>query len=230
MTGWMVLGTDTGVGKSRLACALLYGLRQRGYRALGMKPVATGLADDGGENPDVAILAAASSAGLKDGRPVPRDWVNPYAFVPPIAPHLAAHKMGVTIDFARLQESCRALQSGCDRVVVEGAGGVLVPLGADGDMADLALCLGLPVILVVGLKLGCLNHALLSAEALQRRGVRWAGWVGNRLQADLEEEEGQLDTLRQRLPAPYLGVYPHGVPAHQGYPSLDWHILLGQAK
>ncbi len=222
----MVLGTDTGVGKTRVSCAFLHGLRQRGLHALGMKPVATGVEDDG-ENSDVRALKLASSSGIKEtGLPVPTQWMNPYSFEPAVAPHLAARRVGVTISFACLRQAFHQLQGCTDAVVVEGAGGVLVPLSEEGDMVDLALALDIPVVLVVGLRLGCLNHALLSAEALQSRSVPWAGWVANRLEPDLAEEEGQLETLRVRLPLPFLGVYPHAATPESGASVLDWETLL----
>lgn len=230
MMAWMVLGTDTGVGKTRLSCALLHGLRQRGWHALGMKPVATGMEHDG-ENSDVTALKQASSVGAKgDGSALSRHWMNPYAFEPAVAPHLAARRMGVEISFAHLTRAFRRLQECTDAVVVEGAGGVLVPLGSAGDMADLAAALDIPVILVVGLRLGCLNHALLSAEALLSRSVRWGGWVANRLQPDLEEEAGQLETLQARLPPPFLGVYPYGAPPEWGAAALRWEFLLSASR
>ncbi len=226
MTGWMVLGTDTGVGKSHISCALLYGLRARGILALGMKPVATGCDVVGADNADVIALKEASARQLRDGSPVPSEWINPYRFDAPVAPHLAARRAGQSLSFACIAEAQACLMRHSEALVVEGAGGVLVPLGADGDMADLARHLNLPVILVVGMRLGCLNHAFLSAEALAARAVRWSGWVANCLEPDLAELEGQLETLKARLPGPCLGVYPYGVPPQLGYTALAWTQLL----
>ncbi|WP_297448709.1 dethiobiotin synthase [Ferrovum sp.] len=230
MRGWFVLGTDTGVGKSRVACALLEGIRRQGLHGLGMKPVATGFFRQGERwiNDDVEQLKQHADSTLKhSGGPVPETWINPYGFEPPIAPHLAARRQGVDISFEVIHTAHQHLYGETDCLVVEGAGGVLVPLGESGDMADLARRCALPVILVVGLRLGCLNHALLSAEALQRRQLPWAGWIANRLSPDLAEEEGQIETLQARLPGPFLGRYPHGMPPELGYTALDWKSLMG---
>ena len=230
MRGWFVLGTDTGVGKSRVACALLESVRRRGLHGLGMKPVATGFFRQGDRwvNEDVEQLKQHADSTLKhSGGPVPEEWINPYGFEPPIAPHLAARRQGVDISFSVLHAAYRRLQEETDCLVVEGAGGVLVPLGVEGDLVDLAQRFALPVILVVGLRLGCLNHALLSAEALRHRQLPWAGWVANCLSPDLEEEEGQLETLQARLPGPFLGRYPYGMPPELGYTVLDQKGLWG---
>lgn len=228
MRGWFVLGTDTGVGKSRVACALLEGVRRGGLHGLGMKPVATGFFRQGDRwvNEDVELLKHHGDSTLKhSGGRVPEEWINPYGFEPPIAPHLAAHRQGVNLSFGVMRTAYQHLQSETDCLVVEGAGGVLVPLGEEGDMVDLAQSFALPVILVVGLRLGCLNHALLSAEALQHRSLPWAGWIANCLSPDLEEEEGQIRTLQARLPGPFLGRYPYGMPPELGYTALHWESL-----
>ncbi|VAY89447.1 dethiobiotin synthase [Ferrovum myxofaciens] len=228
MRGWFVLGTDTGVGKSRVACALLEGVRREGLHGLGMKPVATGFFRQGDRwvNEDVELLKHYGDSTLKhSGGRVPEEWINPYGFEPPIAPHLAAHRQGVNLSFGVMRTAYQHLQSETDCLVVEGAGGVLVPLGEEGDMVDLAQSFALPVILVVGLRLGCLNHALLSAEALQHRSLPWAGWIANCLSPDLEEEEGQIRTLQARLPEPFLGRYPYGMPPELGYTALHWESL-----
>ncbi|QKE41824.1 MAG: dethiobiotin synthase [Ferrovum myxofaciens] len=228
MRGWFVLGTDTGVGKSRVACALLEGVRREGLHGLGMKPVATGFFRQGDRwvNEDVELLKHHGDSTLKhSGGRVPEEWINPYGFEPPIAPHLAAHRQGVNLSFGVMRTAYQHLQSETDCLVVEGAGGVLVPLGEEGDMVDLAQSFALPVILVVGLRLGCLNHALLSAEALQHRSLPWAGWIANCLSPDLEEEEGQIRTLQARLPGPFLGRYPYGMPPELGYTALHWESL-----
>ncbi|XXG31587.1 MAG: dethiobiotin synthase [Ferrovum myxofaciens] len=228
MRGWFVLGTDTGVGKSRVACALLEGVRRGGLHGLGMKPVATGFFRQGDRwvNEDVELLKHHGDSTLKhSGGRVPEEWINPYGFEPPIAPHLAAHRQGVNLSFGVMRTAYQHLQSETDCLVVEGAGGVLVPLGEEGDMVDLAQSFALPVILVVGLRLGCLNHALLSAEALQHRSLPWAGWIANCLSPDLEEEERQIRTLQARLPGPFLGRYPYGMPPELGYTALHWESL-----
>lgn len=207
--GTLVTGTDTGVGKTLVACALLRVLASRGLRAIGMKPVAAGCEERDGTlvNEDVAALIAASSASA------PVDQVNPYRFRPPVAPHLAAAREGQRISLNRIRDAYAALCQCAEHIVVEGAGGLLVPLGSGKDFRDVAAVLGIPVVLVVGMRLGCLNHALLTAEAIQARGLRLAGWVANSLDPGMAEFDGNLQTLRERLPAPLLGVLPYGPPS-----------------
>jgi dethiobiotin synthetase len=200
-----VTGTDTGVGKTLVACALLRRWQRRGALAIGMKPVAAGR-DAAGRNEDVDALRAASSADLASR--LSDRQINPYAFAPPIAPHLAAAEAGVDIGFAPILSAYAVLASQATAIVVEGVGGFRVPLGGDGDSADLAVALGLPVVLVVGLRLGCLNHALLTEEAIRARGLALAGWVANRIDPQMRRAEDNLDSLRQRLAAPLLGSLP----------------------
>lgn len=206
--GLLITGTDTGVGKTLVAASLLHAFAHRGLRSVGMKPVAAGCTghDDHLVNEDVTALLAASNVRVSAAD------INPYRFRPPIAPHLAAAQAGENISFSRIRASYEALCRSADRVVVEGAGGLLVPLGDEGDFADLARLLGLPVVLVVGMRLGCLNHALLTAEAVRSRGLKLLGWVANHLDPAMAEFAGNLKTLEQRLPAPMLGVLPHGPP------------------
>ena len=205
--GIFVTGTDTGVGKTRVATALLRAFARRGLRAVGMKPVAAGCERIDGAlvSEDVAALAAASNVNL------PVDLINPYRFQPAIAPHLAAELAGERISLEQIRDAYVALAAGADRVVVEGAGGFLVPLNEREDFGDLARILELPVLLVVGMRLGCLNHALLTAEAVQRRGLQFTGWVANRLDARMSAFEQNVQTLRERLGAPLLGTVPFGV-------------------
>lgn len=200
-----VCGTDTDVGKTRIACALLQLCRQAGWSAVGMKAVAAGSILHAGRrsNEDVLALAAASSV---DAAP---DLTNPYLFDPAIAPHIAAAEAGTVISLEHIEACYRRLGAQAQAVVVEGAGGFLVPLGERVDGGDLAQRLGLPLVLVVGMRLGCLNHALLSAEAIARRGLTLAGWVANRISAEMPRCEENLATLRQRLAAPLLGVVPY---------------------
>ncbi|HEX9181119.1 MAG TPA: dethiobiotin synthase [Burkholderiales bacterium] len=200
--GLFVTGTDTGVGKTLVACALLHALAKQGLRVVGMKPVAAGRESDGSFL-DVESLVAASNVSA------PREWINPYAFEPPIAPHIAAARAGVRIEHAVILSAWRELSGLVDAVVVEGAGGFLVPLDEGESMAGLARELSLPVVLVVGMRLGCLNHALLTAEAIAGRGLTFAGWVANRTDPAMEAFDENLSTLRARLPAPLLGVIPH---------------------
>jgi dethiobiotin synthetase len=197
--GLFVTGTDTGVGKTRVAVALIHTLCAQGLRVAAMKPVAAGSVA-GELNEDVVALMQATNveADVRD--------VNPYAFEQPIAPHLAAHLAGVRIELSVIVEAYSRLAAVADVVVVEGAGGWRVPLNEREDMADLAQALGLPIVLVVGLRLGCLNHALLTAESIVHRHLPWAGWVGNSIDPAMAHRAPNLAALRDRLPAPCLGV------------------------
>ena len=220
--GIFVTGTDTGVGKTRVATALLRAFARRGLRAVGMKPVAAGCERIDGAlvSEDVAALAAASNVTL------PVDLINPYRFQPALAPHLAAELAGETISLQRIGDAYVALAARADRVVVEGAGGFLVPLNEREDFGDLARLLELPVLLVVGMRLGCLNHALLTAEAVQRRGLQFAGWVANRLDATTPGFEQNVQTLCKRLDAPLLGIVPFAVSTTEAEAScLDLQVL-----
>lgn len=194
--GLFITGTDTGVGKTAVATALLRALVRDGRRAVGMKPVATGLAPDAALNADVGALIAAGNVAASPGE------VNPFAFAPPIAPHLAAAAAGGRIDLDRIAAAYAGLARIADAVVVEGAGGVFVPLGPGIDMLDIPRRLGLPVLLVVAIRLGCLNHALLSALAMNARGVHLAGWVANRIDPQVQEGDANVRALVERLPAP----------------------------
>jgi dethiobiotin synthetase len=216
---YFITGTDTEIGKTYVACALLHAFRQQGLTAVGMKPVAAGT-DATGHNEDVEALIAASSVTA------PRELVNPYCFANPIAPHIAAREAGVTMRPEPVQAALRALGEMTDVVVVEGVGGFVVPLGDDFDAADLAEALALPLILVVGMRLGCLNHALLTAAAINARGLKLVGWVANRIDPAMNRFEENLATLQAALKAPLLGVVPHaagGVEAAAA--SLDLSLL-----
>ncbi len=205
MKGWFVTGTDTDCGKTAIAAALACKARRSGMRVGVMKPVASGCHDTtaGLRNPDALALIDASETAAD------YEAVNPYAFAPPIAPHVAAEQVGVALDRARLIAGAKTLGAGHDLLIVECAGGWRVPLGADWDMADLAVGIGLPVILVVGFRLGCLNHALLTAEAIARDGCRLAGWVANHIDPQMAVSAENLATLRTRLASPCLGVVPY---------------------
>jgi len=206
--GLFVTGTDTGVGKTRVAVALIHALRAQGLRVAAMKPVSAGHMP-GELNEDVVALLQAANVAAD-----PRD-VNPYAFAEPVAPHIAAQQAGVRIDLDVIAAAYARLAAAADVVVVEGAGGWRVPLNEHEDMADLAQRLGLPVVLVVGLRLGCLSHALLTAESIARRQLPWAGWVGNAIDPDMACQAENVAALRARLPGPCLGIHsyqPHLVP------------------
>jgi dethiobiotin synthetase len=203
---WFVTGTDTNVGKTLVSCALLHALRARGLSAVGMKPVASGChtTATGARHADVEALMAASSVPLEYAA------VNIYALPAATAPHLAAQAIGITISPETITQAFAQIQARVEAVVVEGVGGWLVPIDATRTMADVAARLRLPVVLVVGIRLGCLNHALLTAAAIERAGCRLAGWVANRLGADLDGVlEGYVAALRERLPAPLLGEIPY---------------------
>ncbi|MBA4212870.1 MAG: dethiobiotin synthase [Polaromonas sp.] len=202
--GCFVTGTDTGVGKTLVSAALLHTLARHHRRVVGMKPVAAGLIDHHGHwvSEDVLALRAASSVT------VPPELDNPVALPDPLSPHIAAQRAGRMITVAELLAAQRALKERVDVVVVEGAGGWRVPINEHETLADLARAIGVPVVLVVGLRLGCLNHALLSAEAIRADGLQLAGWVANTVDPDMACIEENIDTLRQRLAAPLLGVVP----------------------
>ncbi len=189
-----ITGTDTGVGKTYVAVKLMQQYIAQGHKVIGMKPIAAGceMIDGIWQNEDVAKLMAASNVQA------PREWVNPYCFDEPIAPHIAAAKHGVQIDMAEIQQAYENLKSLADIVVVEGAGGLLVPIDDQCTMADIALALNLPVIMVVSIKLGCLNHTLLTVEALKARQIRLSGWVANII-APLEYAWQNIESLQERL-------------------------------
>lgn len=199
---YFVTGTDTGVGKTLISCALLHGFAAQGKRVAGMKPIAAGC-NAAGQNEDVLQLLAAGNVAAGYGQ------INPYCFQQAIAPHLAAQLAGITINLARIVESYSALAGQADVVIVEGAGGLLVPLNAQQDSADLVKVLGLPVILVVGMRLGCLNHALLTAEAITARGLTLAGWVANVVDDETQMCEENIAALQLRIAAPLLGIVPY---------------------
>jgi dethiobiotin synthetase len=205
MNGFFVTGTDTGVGKTETACGLIQALQDAGWSTVSMKPVAAGARHVGGQlrNSDVERLDRASRVRA------PRRLRNPYVFAPAIAPHIASAEAGVPIDAALLAARCEALSSRADVVVVEGAGGFRVPLGPDEDFSDFAVRIRLPVILVVGMRLGCLSHALLTAEAVERRGLPLAGWVANRVEKRMHRYRENVATLRSRIAAPLLAVVPY---------------------
>lgn len=199
--GFFITGTDTGVGKTLISCALLHGFAASGKSVIGMKPVAAGALRSarGLINDDVALLRAASNVEA------PLALVNPYCFEPPIAPHLAAEQAGAVIELELILDAYRNLSSAADIVIVEGVGGFCVPLNRGEDSADLAQRLGLPVILVVGLRLGCLNHALLTARAIRAQGLVLAGWIANRIDPTLAAAGRNVAALAERLSAPLLG-------------------------
>jgi len=202
----LVTGTDTGIGKTHAACALVHALRACGCRVAGMKPVASGCVEtgEGWRNADALALQAAS-----DPMPCYQD-VNPYPLPVPSAPQLAARAAGIVVEPARIEAALIRLAASADRVVIEGAGGWASPLADGLEHAQLAQCAQAEVILVVGLRLGCLNHARLSARAIRADGCRLRGWIGNRIDPDFIQLEDYLGLLRAALPVPCLGVLPYG--------------------
>ncbi|GLR11497.1 ATP-dependent dethiobiotin synthetase BioD [Chitinimonas prasina] len=204
--GYFITGTDTEVGKTVATCHLLRAAVAGGVQAVGMKPVASGCVPGphgGLDNEDVLAHEAAGNVVA------PRALTNPYAFVPPVSPHLAARGAGVAIDIGLIQARYQQLQGQAELVLVEGAGGWLAPLDDSHTMADLAVRLGLPVILVVGLRLGCLNHAMLTVAAIAARGLPLAGWVANCVDPAMRAREDNLAYLTQHIAAPCLGVIPN---------------------
>ena len=196
--GYFITGTDTGVGKTLVSQILLYHLRRSYQRVAGFKPVASGCMNTsaGLRNEDALALQEASSI------PLSYATVNPYAFKPPVAPHLAAAVAGITVDLARIRAGIESVAA--DQVVVEGVGGWLVPLNRRETVADLARLLGLPVVLVVGLRLGCLNHALLTVAAIRACGLPITGWVANQIDPEFALIEENIAALNDRLGIPLL--------------------------
>jgi dethiobiotin synthetase len=212
MSGVFVTGTDTGVGKTFVSAALLRALRMAGVDALAMKPVASGSVEtaDGLRNEDALALLDAMRTPLPGGaagEPPAYGTVNPYALRDPIAPHLAAANDGVEIDLGPIRSAWLELSARSPFVLVEGAGGWLIPLSEDRMQADLPIALGLPVLLVVGVRLGCINHALLTARAIRDDGLELVGWVANMVDPALPQADEVIDTIACHLDAP-LAVMP----------------------
>jgi dethiobiotin synthetase len=222
MSTLFIAGTDTGVGKTHATCTLLHRLRGLGNHVCGMKPVASGCVEtpQGLRNDDALALQAASSS------PMPYEWINPVALREPLSPHLAAAHEGVEIRLAPLYEAFERLRGMHDDVLVEGVGGWLVPLSRSLLASDIPRQWQLPVVLVVGLRLGCINHALLSARAIATDGCRLVGWIGNRIDPDMDAVDENIDTLRHHLPAPCLGILPHGVAPPAAAAHLDLTLIL----
>lgn len=200
---YFVIGTDTNVGKTYVASALVRHFAAKGYSTIGMKPIASGCMRNGNGgllNDDVSALATASNV------PASLDLINPYRFEPAIAPHIAAAQVEKIIDCEVIRLAYQQLKAVADVVIVEGAGGFLVPLNNQETLADLAVLLNIPVILVVGMRLGCINHALLTVEAIKSRGLTLAGWVANRVDAEMPVFEENLVSLQQRIAAPCISV------------------------
>jgi dethiobiotin synthetase len=200
-----VTGTDTGVGKTWVSAGLMRAASAAGLRVAGMKPIASGCrrTREGLRNDDAELLRALASVTI------PYALVNPVTLPDPVAPHIAAHRAGVEIDVGAVRGAWRRLRADADAVIVEGIGGWRVPLAGNGTVADLARDLELPVVLVVALRLGCINHALLTAEAIGGDGVPLAGWVANHVQREFAEAQEVVNFLCERIAAPLIGSVPY---------------------
>ncbi len=208
---YFVVGTDTDVGKTYVSSALLRHFVAQGYQSVGMKPVASGCQMDaklGLVNADTQALLASGNVHAD------MDVLNPYRFLPAIAPHIAAQQADIAIDLDLILRAYRSLANEAEVVVVEGAGGFLTPINAQQSLADLAQQLAIPIILVVGMRLGCINHALLTVQSIQARGLRLAGWVANSLAPNMPYFAENLSTLQQAIDAPCLSVVPWQGEAH----------------
>ncbi|GAA4097825.1 dethiobiotin synthase [Zhongshania borealis] len=203
---YFIAGTDTDVGKTLVACGILRAAAARGLKTLAIKPVAAGadLTEQGLRNTDALMLIDAMTESL------PYEQVNPVLLAPPIAPHIAAEQAGRRLSVSQLAGFCRGvMMRKVDMVLIEGAGGWRVPLSQREMLSGLVVELQTPVILVVGMKLGCISHALLTAEAIRADGLVLAGWVANQIDPDMACFDENLATLRNFLPAPCLGVLPN---------------------
>ena len=206
---YFITGTDTEIGKTTIAAGLLHAARARGLSTAAVKPVAAGCerTADGLRNDDALTLMAECVP------PLDYDLLNPVALEPAIAPHIAAAEAGMELTAAHLAEACaKVFERQADLTLIEGAGGWRVPLNEQQTLADLAIALGEPVIMVVGLRLGCINHALLTAEAIAADGLTLAGWVANQVDPQMDRQQHNLDTLKALMPAPLLGVVPRLAP------------------
>ncbi|MGZ4958932.1 MAG: dethiobiotin synthase [Methylomonas sp.] len=201
--GFFITGTDTDVGKTWVTVALMRRFRQKGFSVAGMKPVAAGCKRQNGRlrNQDALLIQENASVTLE------YEQVNPYAFKLPVSPHLACGDVEVSLDI--ILEGLSKLQQQSDVVLVEGAGGWLSPMSVKIDNADLAVALQMPVIVVVGIRLGCINHARLTFQAIRQSGVKCAGWVAVEIVPDRADFQANLEFLKSRIEAPLLGVLPH---------------------
>ena len=202
--GFFVTGTDTGVGKTLVSAALIHALRDKGWRVSGMKPVASGCIETrhGLRNDDADQLVKAANVSAD------YDLICPYRFLPAVAPHIAAKEENTVISSDHIVKCYRQLESLSDAVVVEGAGGWQVPLDDQKSFSDLALELGLPVVIAVGGRLGCINHALLTAESILARGLSVAGWVFNQIDPDMQQVSAVKETLQARMPGVFMADIP----------------------
>ncbi|BBB69624.1 ATP-dependent dethiobiotin synthetase BioD [Undibacterium sp. YM2] len=224
---FFVTGTDTEIGKTLVSAALLHAMQAQGLRSVGMKPIAAGaeMRDGVLHNDDVDMLVAAASIKAELA------LVCPYLMQTPAAPHIVAKLENVTIELPHIVNSYQQLRAQADAVVVEGVGGFCVPLNPQVTTADMAQALDLPVILVVGMRLGCINHALLTVEAIAARGLRLAGWVANTVDANMLYPQENIAALRERIAAPMLGHIPRlNVPDHEKAKTAASYLDLSQLK
>jgi dethiobiotin synthetase len=211
--GVFITGTDTGVGKTVVATGLVRGLVAHGVRVAVMKPVASGSerTSEGLRNEDALALMAATNIAA------PYEWVNPFCFEPPVSPHIAADEAGIRVDLAQVRRKFELLADGADWVVAEGAGGWLAPIGATTSIRDLALTLHVPVLMVVGLRLGCINHSLLTKLAIEAQGAEFSGWIANTIDPRMARRAEILETLIRLIGEPPLAIVP---PLAAGEPPL----------
>jgi dethiobiotin synthetase len=204
---FFITGTDTDIGKTYVACKLINDYAAQGYKVVGMKPVAAGgdFVDGKWLNDDVLKLEAASNVKA------PRELTNPYSFKEAIAPHIAAENAGIEIKIEVIQQAFKVLADMADIVILEGAGGFLVPLNDKETMADLAIALNIPIILVVGMKLGCINHSLLTAEAIQARNLNLHGWIANKIRPDMPFCDENIAAITQKIRMPAMANYAYGL-------------------
>ncbi len=215
MNSFFITGTDTEIGKTFSTCALMLALRAHGVNVAPMKPIAAGAvaitnmtAGTAVQQNTVALNEDVHTLCAVYAKPIDHKLVNPYCFNEPIAPHIAAHRQKITVSFDVIQSAFNALHRTHDTVLVEGAGGFLVPLSDDESMAAIPQRLQLPVILVVGLRLGCINHALLTVEAIAARGLTLAGWIGNTIDPQMSARAENIITLETAISARCLGILP----------------------
>lgn len=199
---FFITGTDTGIGKTHATIALMEQFKKQGYQVAGMKPIASGAEQKNGSliNEDAALIMNACS------NPTDYGLINPAVFELPVAPHIAASQSGQNINLEKIKECFDQLASNNDIVIVEGAGGWRVPLSESENMADLVKKLGLPVVLVVGFRLGCINHAIMTAELIKKDGLKLIGWLKNQLESGYLFEKDTEITLRNTIPGPFLGA------------------------
>ncbi len=211
MKRWFITGTDTEIGKTQVACALLRYLAAQGHSVAGMKPVASGCEKTpaGLRNDDALDLLSAANVAL------PYEIVNPIAFEPAIAPHIAAEESGQSIDIGKIRMLVQTIKA--DYLIIEGAGGWCVPLGDGHLLVELVRALADEVVLVVGMRLGCINHALLTAAQIERDGMPLKGWVANHVDPDMRVQSENLRTLQKLMPAPLLGVLRWGEQEFQSF-------------